>query len=341
MAKARIRIFYPLTFGSIVLRTENDWYRDVAADHVSEDRTMHEFLIETGAPCLNFKSCIRDGDRLIWSEGTNKIVFLNKDNIQDVYPHYFSGLQGIISEMQEVPSPIMGRSQRVRVYLPAGYWENRLKRYPVVYMHDGKNLFFPEEAFLGREWMVDENLDLLDSMNLVDQTIVVGIFAGDRMNDYTQPGYERYGRSLVEELKPWIDSRYRTLSDARHTGVMGSSLGGVVSFYLAWEWPQVFGNAACLSSTFSYQDDLVERVLNEPVQPRENSKFYLDSGWPGDNYEVTLHMANALIRRGFAFGRDVMYFAFPLAEHSEAAWSARCHLPFQLFSGKLRRAAEG
>ncbi|HBP18221.1 MAG TPA: hypothetical protein DEA08_10565, partial [Planctomycetes bacterium] len=134
-----------------------------------------------------------------------------------------------------------------------GYEENRSKRYPVLYMHDGRNLFFPDEAFLGHEWKIDDHLDRLDAMSLIDRTIVVGIHAGESRNDdYTQPGYERYGEAVVDELKAQIDDEYRTLSGPRTTGVMGSSLGGVVSFYLAWQYPQVFGNVACLSSTFSW-----------------------------------------------------------------------------------------
>jgi predicted alpha/beta superfamily hydrolase len=117
---------------------------------------------------------------------------------------------------------------------------------------------------------------------------------------------------------------------------MGSSLGGVVSFFLAWQWPDVFGNAACMSSTFGWQDDLIERVRREPRASRESLRIYLDSGWPNDNYEPTLAMAVALLERGFRLRRDLLHFAFPLAGHDEGAWSARLHLPLQLFSGKLR-----
>ena len=119
---------------------------------------------------------------------------------------------------------------------------------------------------------------------------------------------------------------------------MGSSLGGVVSFYMAWQFPQVFAAAACLSSTFSHKDDLVERVLTEP---KSASKFYLDSGWPGDNFETTLAMAIALQSRGYVYGQDFLHFAFPLQAHEEAAWGSRLHLPLQLFWGKVSAAQRG
>lgn len=89
------------------------------------------------------------------------------------------------------------------------------------------------------------------------------IYPQDRMYEYTQPGYEGYGRFITEELKKEVDAHLRTLAAPEHTAVMGSSLGGVVSLYLAWQHPQVFGKAACLSSTFGYRDDLRQRIGSE------------------------------------------------------------------------------
>lgn len=197
-------------------------------------------------------------------------------------------------------------------------------------MQDGKSLFFPEEAYLGREWGVGEAVHLLDSMNAVDRVVIVGVHSGDRMSEYTKPGYEAYARSVVEELKPEVDRRIRVLTSPRETGVIGSSLGGVVSFHMAREYPRVFGYAACMSSTFSHKDDLIDRVLAEP---RHTSKFYLDSGWPGDNYEVTLAMAMAFGHRGYRVRGDFLHLVFPLEEHDERAWGRRLHLPVQLGIG--------
>lgn len=121
---------------------------------------------------------------------------------------------------------------------------------------------------------------------------------------------------------------------------MGASLGGVVSFFLGWEYPQVFGSVACLSSTFGLRDDLLQRARGEPVDARRDLRIYLDSGWPGDNYEVTLTLANALLDRGFTRGSELLHLAFPHAPHNEASWAARVHIPLQLFSGKSRRHVE-
>jgi predicted alpha/beta superfamily hydrolase len=165
-------------------------------------------------------------------------------------------------------------------------------------------------------------------MNAIDQVIVVGIYPNDRLVDYTAPGCVPYGRFLTHVLKTYIDSHYRTMSNASHTAVMGSSLGGVVSLYLAWQYPEVFGAAACLSSTFGWRDDLASRIANEPAR---NIRVYLDSGWPNDNYEATRHMRALLASRGYAEGRNLHYFSFPEAAHNEHHWSMRVHLPVQLF----------
>lgn len=334
-----LRVIYPVSEGRIVLRTESDWEEDLEPRRVVEGQ-RHEFEVSAPSPILHYKPCLRLGDTLLWSQGANKLLFLGSDRPYSVYPHFRPPAGGRLTELIEPPDTVRGRSLRLRIYLPGGYDENHLKHYPVLYMQDGANVFFPEESFLGRDWHVASTLDLLDRMSLIDKTIVVGVHAGERMRDYTRPGYEAYARVLVTEVKPLVDERFRTLPGRRHTSLMGSSLGGVVSFYVAWEYPQVFGHVACLSSTFGWRDDLLERVQVDDLQPRRHLRIYLDSGWPGDNYEASLAMAVALVSRGFVLGRHLHHFAFPGAEHHEGAWGDRCHLPLQLFSGRLRRAEE-
>ena len=335
MYERRIRVFYPLEAGRLVLRTANDWQRDLEPVVAVPAEGRFEFEVASEHGFLELKPCLRDGRRFDWCEGPNKLAILTAKGPRDVYPYFGRGARSSISRRRPFVSRHLGRTLEYRVYLPPSYRENTLKRYPVLYMHDGRNLFFPEEAFLGREWQIDETLDRLDRMNLIDQVLVVGLHTARRMDDYTRPGYETFGRALVEELKPSIDGAFRTLPGPRTTSVLGSSLGGVVSFYLAWQWPDVFGNAACLSSTFGFKDDLLERVRGEDGSRHLGQRFYLDSGWPRDNYEATLAMAHALKDAGLVFGRHFLHFAFPLAGHHEDAWAARSHLPIQLFAGRL------
>lgn len=340
----RLRIHYPKNLDQLVLRTDLDWDKDIPPMSVDHQGLFVEFSFETTKPFVYLKACLRQPSGFVWSKGPNGLVVATRDDVRDGYPMFFSPEEGKISDIIRLESKILKREHCLRVYLPAGYDENTCRALPVMYMQDGSNLFFPQEAFMGQDWGVEDKLTLLNQMNAIQQTMIVGIFSGDRMREYTYPGYQSYGRSIVEEIKPYIDSHFRTRPGPHTTGVMGSSLGGVVSFYMGWQWPEVFGNVGCLSSTFTHKDNLVDRVLHEE---RRDVRFYIDSGWPGDNYEVGLAMAVALAERGYRYGHDFLYFAFPNAEHSEKDWSQRLHLPFQFFAGRpavisrLKEATEG
>lgn len=308
----RLRVHYPTDLDQLVLRTDLDWDKDILPAAIDREGLSAEFIFETTRPFVYLKPCLRRPSGMVWATGPNGLIVATRDDVRDTYPTFHSSDQGTIPDVITLESKLLKRQHRLRVYLPPGYEENACRSLPVMYMQDGSNLFFPEEAFMGHGWGVQERLTLLNGMNAVQQMIIVGIYSTDRMREYTSPGYETYGQSLVEEIKPYVDSHFRTLPGPRATGVMGSSLGGVVSFYIGWQWPHVFGNVGCLSSTFTYQDNLVGRVLHED---RRDLRIYIDSGWPGDNYEVGLAMAVALAERGYRYGHDFLYFAFPNAEH--------------------------
>jgi predicted alpha/beta superfamily hydrolase len=173
-------------------------------------------------------------------------------------------------------------------------------------------------------------------MSAVEDFIIVGIRPGDRMKEYTAPGYEAYARSLAEEIVPRAQAKLRIGNHRRYRSVWGSSLGGVVSFYTVWQYPELFGVGVCMSSTFSHKDNLIERVLAEE---KRDVAFYLDSGWPEDNYEVTMAMAMALASRGWRYGFNFLHLAFPHAVHHEEAWGMRLHLPMQFLNGAVAKAA--
>lgn len=335
-----IRVVYPVHEGRIVLRTALDWGRDVEAARVSADGTRWEFDLEAEASALEYKPrLIVPGRPAAWSCGTNKLALLAGRGAQEVYPHFDPLAAAEITPSLPFRSEVLGRELALRVYLPAGRRENTLKRYPVLYMHDGQNAFFPEEAFLHREWRVDETMARLAAMSIIDELIVVALHTPRRMEDYVSPGCEAFSKAVAGELKPAIDAAFPTLTGPRDTAVLGSSLGGVAAFHLAWTYPEVFGQAACFSSTFWYSNDLTDRARHEPLGARAGLRIYLDSGWPDDNYDVTLAMANVLIDRGFTPGVSLHHFAFPEASHDEASWGARLHLPVQLFFGRLTRRA--
>ena len=330
--RARIVVRYPAQEGRIVLRTESEWTRDIEPAESNIDRTEWRFELPIEGAHVYFKPLLVRGDDRRWSVGHNYLALTHMGTERTVYPYFHEDQRCAECEMNERDDGA-GRRRRFRVFYPPGYHENTLKRYPVLYMQDGQNLFFPNEAFQGNHWRVAETLRTLDAMNVIDKAIVVGIHPNEREHDYTQPGYEAYGRFLTAVVKPFIDSEYRTLAGPVHTAVMGSSLGGVVSLYLAWQYPQVFGMAAAMSSTFGWRDDLAERVASERRRP---IRIYLDSGWPHDNYEVTRNMHALLKRRGYRDGIDLDYLSFPDAVHNEQHWAMRAHIPFQLFFGATR-----
>jgi predicted alpha/beta superfamily hydrolase len=321
-----VKIRYPQATDRLVLRCETDWDADLQPVESSAEYAI--FDVPFAATTLAMKPCLYRGGALSWARGSNYVLSAWESD-PEIWPYFFDSEKGHVTDILRFERN--ERKHAVRVYLPPGYAENHLRRYPVLYMQDGKNLFFPEEAFGGTEWQVDETMDRLDQMNAVRKVIVVGIAPQDRMVDYTLPGYADYGRFVVEVIKPAIDKTFRTRIGPGDTVAMGSSLGGLVSLFLAWQHPDIFGGAACLSSTFSFQNNLFERIAREPKPP---IRLYLDSGWPRDNFDHTNAMRDLLVSRGFTLGHDLLQFSFPDGVHNEDSWAGRIHMPFQFFFGR-------
>ena len=233
------------------------------------------------------------------------------------------------------------RSDRdVLVYLPPGYDADKRKRYPVLYLHDGQNLFDGATSFIkGAEWGVDETAQRLITGGEIEPLIIVGIYntGGDRVDEYTptvDPKHKMggkadlYGRMLVEELKPFIDSEYRTRRDAKSTGLGGSSLGGLVSLYLALKYPQTFGRVIVASPSVWWDDRVILREV-EALKQRPRLRIWLDMGTKEGGNEAEEHTRNAralrdaLISKGWKEGSDLKYFEVEGAEHNERAWAAR------------------
>lgn len=329
-----LRMAYPPEAGGLVLRTELDWNKDVEPTTVSSDG-ISTFEVRAYRPFIYFKPCLVENGRFHWARGDNQLLIMTEDDRRISYPYFFGSEYGHCSPLITFDSAILGREHRARVYLPPGYDENNLAQYPVAFWQDGQNLFFPEEAFQGQDWALDSTYWELRSMGAVEDIVSIGLYSGEtREKEYTQPGYELYARSLVEEVVPNAEARLRVIRDRRYRSVWGSSLGGVVSFYTVWQHPETFGAAVCMSSTFSHEDDLLERVLTEDPP---DVAFYLDSGWPGDNYETTLGMAMALISRGWIWGHNLCYLAYPHAKHREPDWRIRLHIPLQMIAGSVAR----
>ena len=176
-----LRVAYPAGRGRIVLRTELDWEKDIEPDAVSDDGNTSTFTVRADQPFLYFKPCLVGGQQRHWSVGPNKLLLMAEDDQRVSYPFFLSAERGRFSPLVEFPSAILGRQHRLRVHVPPGYDENTLATYPVAFMQDGQNLFFPEEAFIGHDWEVGETSQTLRAMSAVEDFVIVGIHSGDRM----------------------------------------------------------------------------------------------------------------------------------------------------------------
>ena len=172
------------------------------------------------------------------------------------------------------------------VWLPPGYEADVSRRYPVVYMHDGQNIFDPATSAFGTDWSIDETADDLIKKKSIEPIIVVGIYnTSDRLKEYT-PGAlgTAYMDFIIRVVKPFIDSTYRTKPDRKNTIVGGSSAGGIMSFMLVWEHPDVFSKAICMSPAFRSLSLLgwnYARVVQSSNGARKDVFFYIDNGGIG------------------------------------------------------------
>jgi predicted alpha/beta superfamily hydrolase len=233
-------------------------------------------------------------------------------------------------------SQFLKAERDVLVYLPPGYESASERRYPVFYMHDGQNLFDGATSYIpGQDWRVHETTQALVRAQAIEPVIVVGIYntGKARVEEYTpsaDPRFrvggkaELYGRLIVEELKPFVDSHYRTKADAADTALGGSSLGGLVTIYLGLRHPRVFGKLAVLSPSVWWDG---RRILGDvaALRPETRARIWLDMGTDeGANATADARMLrDALVSEGWGLGRDLRYFEAQGAKHTEAAWAQR------------------
>lgn len=231
-------------------------------------------------------------------------------------------------------SRFLDHDRTLIVYLPPGYDEENAVRYPVLYLHDGQNVFDRATAF-GEEWHVDESAQQLIMDGEIQPIIIVGIYnTGEfRIDEYTPTSESRrgrgghaddYGRMLVEELKPFIDRTYKTLPSAASTAVGGSSLGGLLTMHLGLRYPTAVGKLAVLSPSV-WWDNRVLLTEVEALTHKLPLKIWLDAGT--DEGSETLANAralrDALLAKGWMLDVDLAYLEVQGGGHNEASWGAR------------------
>ena len=260
-----------------------------------------------------------------------------------------SGVLGRLEYWKNVPSKFLNATRHVEIWLPPGYDENSTNRYDVLYMHDGQNLFDPRIANTGVDWGVDEAIVRCVKEGRIQPVIVVGIWnTNQRLREYS-PWHSgtNYAKFLIEELMPQVNQKFRTRTGPKHTVVMGSSLGGLISFWLCYKYPEAFGSGACLSTAlmlngrlFSPDADetpLIEREIAAGVTVPRGTRLYFDYGTrEGASSFESLHakVSAWLVSQGLKEGEGFVVRKIPGAEHNEAAWRARLDEPLKFLFGK-------
>ena len=269
------------------------------------------------------------------------------------------GVTGTVLRYPSMPSGHVA-ARNVDVWLPPGYDREPDKHYPVLYMHDGQNLFDPATSYGGVDWGIDETMTRMIAAGEVREAIVVGVWNTPKRReeympqravqgaiDFNVPGStaarpediisDRYLAFLVEELKPFIDANYRTLPDRADTYVMGSSMGGLISQYAISKYPGVYGGAGCVSTHWPAGNGIALDDFAAHLPDPATHKYYFDYGTAtlDGSYEPYQLRADAILRKaGYVEGRNWITRKFEGAEHSEKAWRLRVGEPLAFLIGK-------
>jgi predicted alpha/beta superfamily hydrolase len=267
-----------------------------------------------------------------WEQGPNRLLALDAPapRIARAFDAPPEGLAlrrtGTIERLGLVPSAFVA-ARDVQVWLPPGYERDSTRRYPVLYLHDGQNVF--DAAGAGAEWQVDETAQRLVEAGAIEPPIIVAIASGGtRTRDYTPTeggrgggGLAAYGRFIADELKPLIDRRYRT--QPARTAVGGSSFGGIASLWLALHRADVFSAALVVSPSVWWDDRFPLRDA-QAWRGATRARLWLDMGGrEGDGiFEESRRLRDALLARGWD-AATLAYTEAPDAGHDEASWAAR------------------
>jgi predicted alpha/beta superfamily hydrolase len=332
-----IHIHYPAGTHAMALRGDAaplSWTQGVPLTAAADGSFTYVFPdLPAGKPAA-FKPLLDD---TTWSHGPNYLV--SRGATIDVYPH-FTATHGTVKQLfPTFHSTTLNNDRTVYAYLPPSYDENPLARYPVLYMHDGQNLFDPSLAFGGNEWKVDETLDAAiegDGMSAppVREIIVVGpantaqrIYEYTPTTDPTTPGGgggDLYLKMLIEELKPQVDAMLRTLPERGTTGIMGSSLGGLISAYAGVKHPDVYGIVGAMSpSTWWNSTVLLTDVGMMKGAALKPDLVYVDCGDPGDDSTDTMMLVADYLDVGYVEPGNLLHVYQPGGMHNEIYWAQR------------------
>ncbi len=253
---------------------------------------------------------------------------------------YIKNCDEILGKVQyhyEFYSRYLKNERDIIVWLPPSY-EHGEKSYPVLYLQDGQNMFNPQTSFIGYDWKVDETASGLINGNEINEFIAVGIYnSKDRLEEYnwfTQKG-KNYCSFLINELKQFIDDSYRTKKNRNNTAVLGSSMGGLISFQLVWNYERIFGKAACLSNSFWIDEREIFNMVKDDPEKLKDIELYLDCG-TGEKELIDDNKEMVELLQSYGYDKDnrLMFYYPEGARHTEQDWAERLHLPLKFLFGK-------
>ncbi|MCU0687576.1 MAG: alpha/beta hydrolase-fold protein, partial [Polyangiaceae bacterium] len=314
------------------------WEETRAPDRVVGDRHVFHLAIPPGE-VVELKT-VRDDD---WAGGRNYALHAGDDL---VLRPYFEREGCSIEGPHSLPC---GEGElRYEVLLPPSYLEQETKRYPVIYALDGQSLWSTSADPYG-VWGLETIVEGLYELDAMSEAIIVGIHTAERRLERLSPIADpKYGggegpeflQAIIEGLMPRVCAEYRCRGGSEDTALLGSSMGGLFSFFAAWTRPDVFGKAACLSPSFWWSERYAVRLAGQGSCPAPRPLLYLDSGAPISAFERDVNardsfphmrsMFRALATHCYEPGVNLHYMLFPGQTHDAASWAARVAIPLQL-----------
>jgi len=244
-------------------------------------------------------------------------------------------------KIEEFYSNILNNTREINIYLPPSYYESTDKSYSVLYMHDGQNTFDGRRAYAGVGWMVHETHDELVKRGMIRELIIVGIdnIGHDRLSEYSHFNgkYKRerikargrlYEDFLIEELKPFIDKNFRALTGPEDTGLMGSSMGGLVTFNIGFRHPDLFGRLGIISPSFWWSTQENIKTIYMHQDAIENSRMWIDMGTGEGNLDKSFDKVVEHILDLYDSSKGSIEAHWIIgAAHTELDWQRRVHWP--------------
>lgn len=339
-----LRVTYPAGTRALFIRGSKpplDWNTGIPMQKV--DETTWSLSLPTLAADVEWKPLLDD---TVWSKGPNYRARVG--SVTEVAPRFWRDAGEWSRRWPAFTSTLLGNTRGVYVYLPPTYLENPTARMPVLYLHDGQNLFDPAAAFGGVTWGVPETMDAAASDGRFREAIVVGPenAGAERIAEYTPTVDAMYGggrgalylRMLIEELKPKVDTELRTRPGREDTVLLGSSLGGLISSYAGTRHGDVFGLVGAMSPSVWWDDRVLLDEVAQSTSPRP-LRVYVDSGDSGpsnDGVTDTAALASAYRTLGYVDGVTLRYVVQAGATHTESAWASRLPGALEFLLGPAR-----